>query len=437
MSLVRQMPELYLRGSMANITMANMTSEAKEHVSGLVEFIAEHPKMQGHRQQMMREFGVTIKSDYNDDYMAADEEYKIAIWRGVVDLYYHHNYTFKCRACQSGYYTTKRGRPKQIDRVMIPCPNCDMVEITKQGDTSLTVGSFVTNREFLDSFADFPTGSNVPECRSTIDYIAGDKKYDNPDAILNDPDQLRKFFGEYVWNYFRQQINENKRQEYYRTPQLICDRADFVITQEIISACHRTHTDYYYCNRTQPEFGKYNIRIQTMLVPPEFIAEYSLVLNKAKLYGIKVETTASDILVYCDSDAPTIESYIIKPEYISILDSKPSSENEESEFSVQQVSHKTVRGSRMDFDSHTQAVESLDVLEIIRDALPEGHCRAVFDLSAQVGEIYDKFSSEYGDGLPRISYMAQFLGVTPKVIKTHQDTIKVICVANGLMPDDN
>ena len=91
MPIIRQMPELYLRGSMANITMANMTPAERQHASDLVEYIATHENMQNHRMKLWREFGVTIGADYNDDSAAADEEYRIAIWRGVVDLYYHRN----------------------------------------------------------------------------------------------------------------------------------------------------------------------------------------------------------------------------------------------------------------------------------------------------------------------------------------------------------
>ncbi len=124
MANVRQMPGLYLRGSLANITMPNLTSEQRAHVDELFALITTHPEMQRHKARFMKELGTTIAADYADDRVIAEQEYKIAVWKCLVELFYHRKYSFQCKACGSNTYMTKRSKPKVIDRIQIPCPNC-------------------------------------------------------------------------------------------------------------------------------------------------------------------------------------------------------------------------------------------------------------------------------------------------------------------------
>ena len=55
MALVRQMPELYLRGSLANVTMANLTANEKDHIDTIVGYVATHPGMARHRAGIIEE----------------------------------------------------------------------------------------------------------------------------------------------------------------------------------------------------------------------------------------------------------------------------------------------------------------------------------------------------------------------------------------------
>ena len=90
MGIVRQLPELYLRGSLANITMANLTEDQKAQAQEIALDIAYSPEMASHRIGMIKELRNTIAADYKDDEKNGESEYIIAIYRGVVDVLHHH-----------------------------------------------------------------------------------------------------------------------------------------------------------------------------------------------------------------------------------------------------------------------------------------------------------------------------------------------------------
>lgn len=470
---VRQMPELYLRGSLANITMRNLTKSQRNHVDELVAHIAEHPDMQRHRIKVMKELGVTIAADYSDDRAIAEEEYRIAIWRGVVDLFYHRKYTFNCRACSSSTYMTKRSKPKAIDRVQTPCPNCRQVEIENPGDVQLLQEmlvrgeKYITQEAFQDSYKDLPDGFAAPTYKSTIDYVPGQLKYSNPQAIIDDDKQLRKFFGEFVWNYFRQAINENKRKEHKKEPVGILGNTDWLILQELISLCNQMEIDYNFCDKTEPQNGVYSIRLCGLTTPPEFSAEFARLKAKGELYCVPVNVTENTIEVVVTPNAPPmpiIQDWVIgskterivypfdqppkngrlvsqyqvqvyKPEHVSVLDNFVSmGDDQEADYTISQISYRTVGGYRMDLDDHVTMVDNSEVMQAVRDALPDGHCRDIFDIFSGQGEKYNEFSARYGDGDPAIKAVADFLGITTRAVTNYKQSIKVHSLANNLVP---
>lgn len=84
-SVGQQMPELYLRGSLCNVTMRNLTKEEREYIGTIVEQIKEDPLLQKCRAQFKSALSNTISGDYrsNKDF-AAEQEYIVAIWKTTV-----------------------------------------------------------------------------------------------------------------------------------------------------------------------------------------------------------------------------------------------------------------------------------------------------------------------------------------------------------------
>jgi hypothetical protein len=432
------MPELLLRGSLANVTMANLSDDEQTHVAEVIDRVANHPEMARHRSRFMKELGDTIGADYNDDRAVAEEEYQIAIWRAAVSLLYHRKYTFECVSCGSMTYKTKTGRPKALDRQYPVCPNCGNVHVTHAGETDFKVGSYVPHEEFQASYRDFSPAQDAPRCESPIRPIPGDKTYDDPDRILQDDRQLVKFFGEFVWNYFRQTLKENNRVEHRKTPQHICGPGDFIIVQELLSLCSRMKLDFNYCPHTQPENGIYHITILGLQTPPEFSAEFAVLRQKGIDNGIIVECDNTTIKVHQNSDAPDLEAYIIKPEHVLVLDgysSESDSDDDGKSFTISQVSYRTVGIERMQQEDHVTTIDTSDVIEAVRASLPDGECKQVFDIWAGRGQTYIEFSEEFGDGRACINHIARHLKITTRAVNQHKETIKVNMLAHGMMPE--
>jgi phage FluMu protein Com len=436
MALVRQMPELYLRGSLANVTMANLTEDEKFHVETIVEYVAKHPGMARHRAGVIEELGNTIGADYSSDKQCGDIEFQIAIWKATVELYYHRKYTFRCQACGASKYLTQRGTPTEINRQQEKCPNCKVVRVTDAGDTELEVGSYVNFDDFQASYKHFTQVQNAPKCESPIEYIPGAKKYQDPDSIVNCNTQLVKFFGEFVWNYFRQQLAENSRKEHRKEPKKICGRADYVITEEILSLCQRLKIDYNYCPRDQPSHGYYSITVVGLLTPPEFTAEFAVLRQKALNHNVVIECTPSEIRVVENSNAGELEAYVSKPEHVLVLDNhtKSGSDEEGDSFTISQLSFRTIGAQKMDQDDHVATIDASDVMIAVRESLPEGDCQAIFDIECGLGDIYHRFSEEYGDDKPKKNHISQFLGITTRSVNMCIENIRNVCLAHGLVP---
>jgi hypothetical protein len=420
--------------------MANLTDEEQDHVADVIERVATHPEMARHRSRFIKELGDTIGADYNDDRAAAEEEFKIAIWRAAVSLLYHRKYTFQCNSCGAVKYTTKSGRDKALDRQYPVCPNCGNVHVTDAGDTDLKEGHFIPNTEFQESYRDFTPAQNSPKCESPIHYIPGQGTYDENQRtnILTCDRQLVKFFGEFVWNYFRQTLKENNRVEHRKTPQQVYGPADYVLVQEILSLCSRMKLDFNYCPKTQPEHGAYHVTILGLQTPPEFTAELALLIRRGVEHGIIIECTNLAVKVLESSDAPMLEAYIVKPEHVLVLDGYTSDDGSEEDgkaFTISQVEYRTVGIERMQQDDHTITIDTADVIDAVRKSLPDGECQQVFDIWAGRGQTYIDFSEEFGDGRACINHIARHLHITTRAVNQHKETIKVNMLAHGMMPE--
>ena len=479
MPILRQMPEIYLRGSLANITMANINENDRAELDNIVKYVANHPEMAKHRAQIIKQFSVTIGGDYSSDHSAGESDYLIAIWRGAVNLLHHRDYAFECTICESRTYKTKRGKPKSIDRRSIYCPNCNK---------TIMDGKPIDYSEYRKSLLE----ADLSKPCSPINAIEGDKKYNNADEILSDPKQLKKFFGEFAWNYFRQQLLENKRQEHKKSPQLISGRPCYVIAEELTSVCVNMGI---YFNKAQIEDG-YSYHIMLMQTPPEFSIELSRIRDKASQNHVSIICEDNNIIIKpCDiyeivsqkineicsrlnvkyfsnlgtftlpfdeelseevnelknqaeidvqddriiirviSKTPDeIEALVMKPEHVSFMDNQQCIADEDNNSTLDQVYYKFVEGQKMLMEDHITMVEMNDVISTIRNSLPFGLCRNVYDILCQSGDIYNDFSDKFGNGDPRINHIAEYLGITTRVVNDHRERIKVVCLSHGLSP---
>jgi hypothetical protein len=190
-----------------------------------------------------------------------------------------------------------------------------------------------------------------------------------------------------------------------------------------------------YCERDQPHAGRYAINVVGLLTPPEFTAEFAVLRGKAQDHNIKIECTPSEIQVIENSSAESIETMISKPEHVLVLDNstKDGSENG-GDFTINQISFRTIGAYKMDQDDHVATIDANDVMLAVRASLPDGDCKKIFDIQCGIGGAYGEFSIEYGDDRPKKNHIARFLGVTARSVTIYMENIRTVCLAHGLVP---
>jgi len=438
MGLVRQMPELYLRGSLANVTMKSLTPEEEKHVSDVVQYVSGHPAMAKHRAGVIDELGNTIGADYSSDKRCGDIEFQVAVWKATVELLYHRKYTFHCENCGSSTWVTQQKVVRNIDRQKIDCPNCKKTRVIEAGDTDLIVGSYITIKEFQDSYKNFTPVQRAPKSESPIAYTKGDKKYSDPNKILSDDKQLSKFFGEFVWNYFRQQLAENSRKEHRKEPREISGRADEIIVEEILALCKKMKIDFHYCKEDSPKRGKYTIAVVGLLTPPEFTAELAVLVKKGKTSGVEIQCDRREIHVIENKMAGELKALVSRPEHVLVLDNNSTGTGDaDGDFTISQISFRTIGAEKMNQDDHVAVIDTNDVIVAVRESLPEGVCQDIFDIQCGLGEIYNRFSDEHGDDRPKKNHIAKFLGITTRSVTIQMEVIRNVCLVHGLVPQSN
>lgn len=443
MPIVRQLTELYLRGALANVTMKDLTPDDTAEVMDVIEKVVDHPSMQKHRYQVTKVWGETIGGDYKENRAAGEQEYYITIWKAAVNLLFHKYYRFECESCGASKRKTKTtGKLVNIDRRFVPCPCCGMAkrddEIVKfvegaDGGFSSCIAALSDNHYDLEeAWEQYMAGEiSLKVFGRRVEQF----RYDDPDRVLDDPVQLSKFFGEFVWGYFNQVIRENKRVEHLNKPQKVTGRADEIVVESIISCCKKSKVKYNFCKDSQPEDGWWNISLLTNEVPPEFIYELLPFFRTAEEHGVDFCVSGSGIAIRECRGSDLISAFVVMPEHVMMVDDSGSIDDSEDGGSIiQQVSFKTSGGNRMDQENHVEYIDNRELIESVYNSLPNGDCKVIFNLFCQQGDDYDRYCRAYGDRKPNQTHMAKFLDITPNTVKSHISTIRNTCLAQNFVP---
>ena len=417
MSPIRQLPKLHLRGSLANITMANLNAEEKEKVNQITQYVAGHPSLISKKHRLLKQLRETIRGDYSN-LDEAHNEYCIAIWRGVVELYYNYNYNFKCLACNSSEYTTLRHKSTPIDRIQTPCPNCKCVKITKPSNTQFVKDSYV-NIEVVQK-ADYDDNF---EYESTIVAIKHKKKYENPDDIINDPKQLVKFFGEFINNYYRQIINENLRQKTI-TQTTIVKPADELYVDKTIEVFQKLRIQH---SNSGLIGDHYIISSNIMQSQPELSNELNLLKIDCERYNVDYNITDSGVSIKRNPVAELIAATITKYDYITTVSNQCINEDGDSTDNLDNILQ--TRANNMDLENHVDSIESIDYLNKIRQSIEDKDCRDIFDILTNQGRHIEFTNVGYDGDKPKLSHLAKFLNINVKIVKSHIDFIKLQVLA--------
>ena len=466
MTKIRQLPEVYLRGSLANETMKNLTEKQRQRVDILTTHLSDHQCLAGHRTEFTFQLGRTIACDYNDSKELALEEFRIAIWRGVVHLLYHRDYEYECNNCGAGGYISQAGKHIKFNRRYEICPACNHCAIDHVGGTKLKQGSFVEFNEFQMTAERLRRGgAKPPTLKSCIRAIPGKPKIANPDKMLNDPNQIVKFFGTWVWNYFRQILLENKITRHERARVPVRGEADGIIAQCIANMFANARADYAYAFQDDHSDG-HLVTCNPLYTSPllsvalgEFVnsinpGDYKKVPHeigiiktaswRLRTIGVKLDVSRCGIRVKNISGLPPfITSEITIANEVQVVSNTIGGKKKDDDDVLDTI--KQLEQPNMYPDEGVPAIEQIERLQAVRHSLPDS-ARPVFNLLMcgtipDDDDIYQQFIDENPDqlqsnhGIPRQNRMAQFLGCSTKDIKRCCEQIRTQCYAFGIVPE--
>jgi len=455
---LRQLPQLYLRGAIANETMRHMAAEDRDNIDRLTREISTMPLLAGHKHRFVEKLGHTIGGDYHKNPKAAEQEFDIAIWRALVYLLHHRDYSYRCEACDQSEYITHKNKPKAFDRRYPVCPHCNNVRITNPGGSTYTVGQFVGMEEVQRTILKLGSSASPPQHNSSIISLKGTKKVYNHEAVLNDPQQLVKYFGEFVWNYFRQTLRENEIKFHQLEGfwvddgnggqkcikgRFVSGPADQVAVEEINSLLTQLKIQHSYEPKANPAGGKFHVQVELLITNQSVSAALRSLIDRYNKLGVRITATDAEVMVDVLDGATIVEAIIATPQPVCIQGGSTSEDGQEtSAYDVYQHKIRTcaIGGASMQEDGIAQ-VESNDLIATIRDNLSDG-AQQVYDIMLGQGDTYDKFldfqrgprgtkSETYCDR-PRSTHIARFMGTSPRQVNAWVQDIKVQCLAHNV-----
>lgn len=434
MSRLRQLPKLYLRGSLANVTMKGLkklSAKEKAEIDTIVKRIAGCDELIPHKLQFINQLSNTIGGDYRDDKGLAgrignaEQEYSIVIWKATVFLLHHREYMYECRGCHSDHYTSARGKPVKFDRRYPICPNCKHVRISDPGDTGLADNAIIHYEDYVVHSHIAQTRSTVPPTiKSAIKATEGPKKISNPHEIIEDPIQRKKYYGEHIWGYFRQIIKENEIRQ-NRTTNMISLRADQLAVEELTGLLddHKVARVAY---KGGPEGGLYRITTNPLASPLEFSLDLGKLVAKYNKAGVEIIIDYRAIYVRETPDAPLMRSSIKSSTPITVFTSASSVTPSESETSYIDIVPDGEENPEKSYDSH-------EAMSRIKDLLPCQGSKSFFEIITGTGDTWLVYSTEHGDKSPKLAHITRFLGVNQKQINAWKGQIKVLIHDFGLL----
>lgn len=425
---LRQLPELYLRGSMANETMANLKKEQQQTVETIIKKAVNSSLLSRHRQLFAAKLAKTVGGDYSTrENGAADQEYHVVIWRAAINLLYHCDYQFKCGHCSAVEYMTSRNSIKKFDMRYKHCPACLHVLITNPGDGPFKAGQYATLRS-VQAHLDSAACENAPEYTTPIISQQLAKKIEDPTAVLSDDEQFVKYFGNFIWNYYYQILRENKIKHHSSDPYVAAGRADTIALEEFTSFLGKNNIRYNYI-KSQLAEPTYIINVNLLGTNVKVSKQLKFLQSKYYDCDVIVELNDDTIVIHKNVAAKEIEAEISTPRPVLLQ----VGDNEDSGSESVDIYRDEIKGGNKMNDPAT-LVEFEDLCEAITTDLSETGVQ-VFDIMMQRGETWDKFTNHSGhksETRPSAESIASFLQTTTKDVSMVMRDIRHKCMLHGV-----
>lgn len=422
-----------IRGSLANQTMKNLSDEEKEIVEKITNQLYDNPLFIADKMEFIKQLRVTIGGEYKEA-SHAENEFRIALWRAVVHLMYHSDYSFKCKLCEKNQYISAQNTKMKFDRQYIYCPNCNKAYIKNTNDAVEIIKDtfyIIKQNDKDDIKVELSDLKNYIE--SPIESTIKDKKVKNHQEILDDDIQCKKWFSSWVWNFFRQLLNENKIQKHNQNKVELSHPANIMAALTITNQLKLNKIRYYIDENSI--YSKKDIEIFCNLLRTDrkFTAFLISIIHQYDSNNIKFILTEHSIKITPkdkNNEIPIISDSISTSDPVIMLSfSTPSSTNDNDGWQ-DIVEHNAVNNNIQ--SSHNYVEE--EKLNIIKNELTSTFARKIFDIIVQHGETWKEFSKAYQTkNIPAKSHMAKFLGISTKKVEYYKAQIK----AAILLHDDS
>lgn len=381
MSIELQLPKMFLRGSLAWETMANLTPEQQAESDWYTDYVANHPDMQRHKRRYIRDLSNTIGGDYRDP-EAAIHDYNIIIWRGVVMLFYHKKYEFECTLCGSRTAKNQSGTVSEIRGCPPVCPNCKGASDTEE---------------------------------SPIRVIVVDKRHPNPKSVIDDPTQMSRWFSQQLNNATRQQLRENPIKTITRT-NIVTDYADSQILSKLKSILSATKISNQVVNTDHGVSAACSIFFDTLAAPARVIGQLAALCQEAAENGVIMQLDNTGIKLQRGANCTHITQSVVEKINATVL--TPSQVGPDTPNPLE-----TPSGAEFDHVAH---IASSDFLAQVTKRLPTENCRATRDIIIQEGKWYAKYVAKYGDSRWTWKNIELLLGVSKKEMNMIREQIAAI-----------
>lgn len=384
MSIVTQLPELYLRGSLANETMAHLTPEEQDKASQVMDHVVNHPEMQKHMRRYIRDMSTTIGGDYRDR-EAAEQDYYVIIWRGVVMLYYHKKYEFECVQCGSRTFKNKSGNMAEMRHREPKCKNC---------------------------------GETGPNGESPIRAIIVGERHPDPDSVIKDETQMSRWFSQQLANATRQQLRENPITTTTRT-NTVTDYADKQIVRSIGSLLNSFKIGHQNVKIDANNSEAANIYFDVQACPSRVIGQLSVIRKEAQENGVVIKLEASGVTVERGPDCKSITQSVTEKVNVTMLTPSQRGPDAPSPIEVPNEAEQ----------DHVSKIVSDDFLATVDARLPSENCRAFRQIQCGEGPWYEKYLERFGDVKVSYKNIEELLGLSKKEFITVRTQVEALTMA--------
>jgi len=436
MSRVYQVAELLIRGTVASQTMTKRLAELpKEELASFNTFyekVLDSEELKSAQSRLIRELRNTIGCEYAESSAAAKQEFRIVVWRALVNVMYHHEYSFRCKHCKATSYTAKSGRTTPINREMSVCPACACVEI-----------STATGLIYCPSHM----ASHLPQS-SPIEAIMGEPKLTKEEVfeLTTNPKALAKWVREFTTGYTRQVLRENKiKYECKRITET--NFADVACKRELIGLLDAYNIRY----STVASSAIIHTEKSLELSPVKFTADFCALRSKYEQYEVVIDnmgvvpTTVLHIIA--PAITPMVTTVVTSYAPILILNQPMNGSIDDDDntdtYTIERRKYSLDGKCRVSSDNPTMRTENTEMLEVIRDNLGDGIPRWVFDSVTQglyvpVSEraAWDEFAIAHADELNDImrnggteinnKKVAALLGISTRTVQEVIGQMRVI-----------